>query len=55
MGRGGQHHRRIAVREARDVQPVLIDRNWYGLDTVVSQHHPMQPEPWILHRQRLIG
>jgi hypothetical protein len=54
VGRSGQHRRRTAVHEGGDVQAVIIDRNRNRLDTVVSQHHPVQPKAGILHRQRLV-
>ena len=53
VGRSGQHRRRTAVREGVDVQAVIIDRHRNRLDTVVPQHHPVQPEARVLHRHRL--
>ena len=54
MGRSGQHRRRATFREGADVKAVIIDRYRYGVDTVVLQHYPVQPEPRVLHRHRLI-
>ena len=49
---GGQHRRRAAVRQRGDVDAVVVDRNGQWLDTVVPQHHSMQPESGVLHGQR---
>ena len=50
MGRGCQHRRCRGVRECRDVESVVVDRDGDGINAVVAENNAVQPESGILHR-----